>query len=385
MRRGVFYLFPLFLLVSFPLLGQQFYHYGARAKGMGGAFVAVVDDATAYYWNPASLSFLYQRGEMLFTAGRELVNRGQMVELLSQADGYLSDYPSSLSPELADVIAGLSSPYSSLSGGSGWSWVVGGGGYSFGVLYGSNALLYPIPDAERISGDPSSPDYIGNNETVLRYRGFKSKEYIFSLSLPLLPDLFFGANVKYIKGKTYLLEERLLGEYETGLSAKELYHRTFTGRVEEEGSFSFDLGFLAILSPRVRLGVVGKDVSKPSFKTALGDKLVLKPRWRVGLAVLATRSLTISCDYDITENRFGDVGPKMRELSFGAEKWFKGRTIAVRGGGSYNFASDDPLLSRFLVAGGLGLRGRGMLFDFSLSYQKGLGDLGMGFTFGYQF
>ncbi|MCD6451571.1 MAG: hypothetical protein J7L64_04345, partial [Acidobacteria bacterium] len=81
----------------------------------------------------------------------------------------------------------------------------------------------------------------------------------------------------------------------------------------------------------------------------------------------------------------GDVGPRMRELSFGAEKWFKGRTIAVRGGASYNFASDDPLLSRFLVAGGLGLRGRGMLFDFSLSYQKGLGDLGMGFTFGYQF
>ena len=28
---------------------------GARAIGMGGAFVAVADDATAIYWNPAGI------------------------------------------------------------------------------------------------------------------------------------------------------------------------------------------------------------------------------------------------------------------------------------------------------------------------------------------
>jgi hypothetical protein len=32
---------------------------GARAMGMGGAFVAVADDATAVHWNPAGLSQLY--------------------------------------------------------------------------------------------------------------------------------------------------------------------------------------------------------------------------------------------------------------------------------------------------------------------------------------
>ena len=34
---------------------QTFGGIGARAEGMGGAFVAVADDATAVYWNPAGL------------------------------------------------------------------------------------------------------------------------------------------------------------------------------------------------------------------------------------------------------------------------------------------------------------------------------------------
>src|SRR2546428_575593 len=34
---------------------------GARAVGMGGAFVAVADDATAPWWNPAGLVFLPYR------------------------------------------------------------------------------------------------------------------------------------------------------------------------------------------------------------------------------------------------------------------------------------------------------------------------------------
>ena len=34
---------------------------GSNAVGMGGAYTAVADDATAMYWNPAGLSFHIQR------------------------------------------------------------------------------------------------------------------------------------------------------------------------------------------------------------------------------------------------------------------------------------------------------------------------------------
>ena len=44
------------LLTSVPASAQTFETVGTQAAGMGGAFVAVADDATAVYWNPAGLA-----------------------------------------------------------------------------------------------------------------------------------------------------------------------------------------------------------------------------------------------------------------------------------------------------------------------------------------
>jgi len=43
---------------------------GARALGMGGAFVAIANDATASYWNPAGLALLRQREITVMHASR---------------------------------------------------------------------------------------------------------------------------------------------------------------------------------------------------------------------------------------------------------------------------------------------------------------------------
>src|SRR4051812_19973665 len=42
--------------LALPAEAQTFDTVGARAAGMGGAFVAVADDASAAYWNPAGFA-----------------------------------------------------------------------------------------------------------------------------------------------------------------------------------------------------------------------------------------------------------------------------------------------------------------------------------------
>lgn len=39
---------------------------GARGKAMGGAFVALADDATAYSWNPAGMVLLKKTRNVLY-------------------------------------------------------------------------------------------------------------------------------------------------------------------------------------------------------------------------------------------------------------------------------------------------------------------------------
>lgn len=49
---------PAFTLIAPVVLGAQtLTGIGERAQGMGGAFVAVADDASAVYWNPAGLAW----------------------------------------------------------------------------------------------------------------------------------------------------------------------------------------------------------------------------------------------------------------------------------------------------------------------------------------
>ena len=53
-----FVFFVSFVLISAPAvaLAQTFESIGIRAQGMGGAFVAVADDASALYWNAAGIA-----------------------------------------------------------------------------------------------------------------------------------------------------------------------------------------------------------------------------------------------------------------------------------------------------------------------------------------
>ncbi len=72
---------------------------GARASGMGSAFCAVADDATATYFNPAGLAFLAKETEVLLTTSQVRDWRRLAEGLQGTEEDYLLDAADILDPE----------------------------------------------------------------------------------------------------------------------------------------------------------------------------------------------------------------------------------------------------------------------------------------------
>ena len=59
----------LLVMAAAPVRAQQYESVGIRAQGMAGAFVAVADDATASWWNPAGLATSLSFADVIVEAG----------------------------------------------------------------------------------------------------------------------------------------------------------------------------------------------------------------------------------------------------------------------------------------------------------------------------
>jgi hypothetical protein len=172
--RKIFLLLPLAAVLLLPntgfgqakvgTAGAQFLEIGvsARAMGMGEAFLGVADDASALYYNPASLSLISQK-EVLFTH---------------------IEYPAEINYEFA----GLVFPAPSLGGSFGASF------YMLGM------------DDMAVTGYNSRTGTIGNTGQT-----FTARDYALGLSYGAgLTDRFsLGVTLKYIA--QYIEEESATG------------------------------------------------------------------------------------------------------------------------------------------------------------------------------
>jgi hypothetical protein len=268
---------------------QDFESVGVRAQGLGGAFVAVADDATATWWNPAGLA----TGAYLSA----VLERGQTTEPVD---------PPAQGPSRRATPTTVAVVFPAL-------------GFSYYRLRISE--IAPTGSTAGAAADRQDP---GNTGTSVR-----------SIVLDQ-----YGVTVGQSIGKVLTLGStwKLLHAGSVNLVTAAPVTLDAADNLDVPGStkVDFDIGVLARLG-HLRLGGTVKNITKPSFGDA--DTLTLPRQFRVGAAWFTqktggTRGVVVAGDADLTTTPtvVGDV----RHVAGGVEAWLGQGRVGLRGGVSGN-------------------------------------------------
>jgi hypothetical protein len=267
----------LITVLSVPARTQTFEGPGTRAQGMG-AFVAVADDASAVYWNPAGLA-----------AGAYF----SLVLDHTEADAL---------PEGLD------------RGGRRSTWLLALSAPAVGLSY------YRLRSSVFGPGSPESPDLSRVDSLVTHHTGA-------TLVQSISDRVAVGATLKLVRGIASTALTRGSGEA--------LLDNLPLGRASNH--FDADLGIMAT-GRLLRAGVTVRNLTSPEFDAGEEEVLRLDRQARAGVALALTDRWTAAADVDLTRNR-GPVGD-VRTLAFGAEGRLTSRASA-RGGVQFNTAGSN--------------------------------------------
>ena len=283
------------LFVSAIAARAQIYEsVGIRAQGMGGAFVAVADDATATWWNPAGLA--------TGAYGNALIEYGLMQE-----------------PRVA-TDAGAALP----------SWRTNARGL---------AMAFPAMGLSYYRLRFSEVRPVASTATTSLSREDQGRVPVLSTSLVLQQ---FGATVgqsvgrHLVLGSTVKVVRGAIGAA-VGVAADASLGSASGLGGDTETHLDLDVGLMGKFGA-FRVGAAAKNVREPQFGTG-ADRTSLQRQIRAGLAVTSTQHgtvgpMTFAVDADLSRTRTatGDA----RHVAAGAEAWVFGRSLGLRGGVSGN-------------------------------------------------
>lgn len=298
----------------FPTVGSavEFVMVGPRAVGMGGAGVAVTTDSLATYWNPAGLA-LTQTVDIRAHVSAQGIDRVGIIDTLEDIDD-INDNDTSAANQarlqsLLDELNGAS-----LSALAAFGLYIKGhsGEHAFGMNIsdvGTGGAFTSTPLTAVVAG--GELDVVGD----LQVNFLEARQLAFSYAYAMLEKkVSLGITGKIIKGVAY----------SRGIDVDE-FDDDFDISDELKNSdksyrFGIDIGALIHPVPWLQIGIVGKDLNKPSFNTPNGGKFKLRPQVRTGIAFIPYQSTIITFDADLTKNKTLVPGIRSRVLSLGIEQ-----------------------------------------------------------------
>ena len=271
---------------------QTYEAVGSRAAGMGGAFVATADDASATYWNPGALA------------------SGAFFSLVLDYNG------------------AKATPESTIRAGSESAAFLGVAMPAFGLSYyrlrATNVIETAVP-VDRLDV-PRTIDGLG-----VRVSSLITHHGGITLVQSLTDNIAVGTTLKLVRGVA-------ASGFVPPADSDELLDAAENLVGSAENEFDADIGVLATYGT-LRLGLTARNVGEPEFDVPGGDPLRLDRQVRIGAALTLAANLLAALDVDLTKNP-GTTG-EMRNLAAGAEARIARRAF-VRGGFRFNTLGDQP-------------------------------------------
>ncbi len=283
------------LVCATPARAQLYESVGTRAQGMGGAFVAVADDATATWWNPAAV------------AGGAYAN-------------VVLDYGQMQQPRTERDAAGQ--PLAA------WRTRPRGFAFAFPAL-GLSYYRLSLSEMQPISPTAAAGLNRQDQDTAgVRLRALVLNQFGVTVGQSVGNHLVVGSTLKLVRGS-------VVSAVGTPGDASLGQAQSLSGGGQTHADL--DLGALATFGI-VRVGVVMKNVRAPAFGTG-DDRMTLKRQTRAGVALVgrspgAIQQLALDFDADLTKTPtvFGDE----RHVAGGIEALTLQRHLALRAGLSAN-------------------------------------------------
>ncbi len=336
----------------------EFVIVGPRAVGMGGAGVAVTTDSLATYWNPAGLA-MSKDIDIRIQGSAQAIDRADTLNTLEQIqDIDTSDISQGNIDRLQGLLNQLNNGSVSALGSAGLYFKGYFGEHFFGMnvsVVGTSGLYAPVP----LGASASGTDVIVNG--TLRANGLAAEQISFSYAYAFADKkLAIGVTPKVMQGVAY---SSAVGVFEAG--DNEFEFRSDLGKPEISTQFGLDAGAVYRPVSWFRIGIVGKDLTEPTFDAPGGQEFKLNPQVRGGLAVNPYDSLTIAFDGDITSNKTLVPDLKSQVLSFGAEQTLLS-VLALRLGVLKNV---QDAKSKLTPTAGLGLKIAAFQLDLAGGYD----------------
>ena len=365
LMQKIFFIVGMIIILSNICYSQEFPIIGARAMAMGGAYVAFADDATSAVWNPAAIPTRRLNDiNIVFDAKcsqtSDLLTRMQEINDLN-----LTQNPTNAAA-FGNILTSIQTDNPFLSGGKDYGIfytndIFSAGYFEYSMITGNSTI-----DLTRLDVNASGENFVLKNESSLDFQRIQFSEYIFGGGYPLFSeDSFIGATIRYVKTSTAILSRNLISDIETDYNEIDFAFEDFSDDAYSDSIITFDAGTLFYLVPKLRIGVIGRNLFSPSFDISKTETLTLKAQWRAGLAIQVANSVMLTADMDISKNQYFGEGLNYRQAAVGLEIGLFENSVFIRGGINKNTAeSGTPLV----FCGGLGIRYDTIVLDTSVQY-----------------